>query len=432
MSLHISHSYKIPTHSAQKILSLFLLVSTIFLPFSYTYAALSCSVTTSAACTGTIVLRMSGTTNAHAELPSQSTLTYENAVVCCTSPSSIGNSCSGNFKTIGRLSSVTNAHIQESSINTYGSTACISDASVGDTVTIGYQNSDCSGYDTTLLSLSGSTNATVGDATAYNRKVCGTIASTITPPPPPPDGGGGGASGVLTGVLFSGIAYPGALVHIWKDGSPRTTILSDDNGFFNVKLDESYTPSVLYTLYAVDKADRKSLLVNYPVVIRNGSFTRVSNIRFAPTIAINKSQIKVNTSLSVSGYAAPNESLSISVEGMTTKTFSVVSNTDGTYQSDISLDTLPKGDYTISIQYENDTKISTVLQFTIAETSVDTTDLPTALPADCNADNVINLTDFSVMAFWYGKSNPPKCVDTNHDNVINLTDFSILAYYWTQ
>jgi hypothetical protein len=118
---------------------------------------------------------MSGSTNAHAELPSQSNGNYDSNVVCCNSASAIGNSCSGNFKSVVRISGSTNGTTQQSSVNTYGTNVCLSDTSFGDTVTVGYQNTNCSGYDTTLLSMSSSDNSHVGDGSAYTGKVCATI-----------------------------------------------------------------------------------------------------------------------------------------------------------------------------------------------------------------------------------------------------------------
>ena len=158
------------------------LVLLILYPVSYIYAALSCSVVTQASCNSsgyTTILRMSGTTNAHGELPSESNANYASNVVCCNSPSAIGNSCTGNYKVVSKISAVTNSHMQESSVNTYGTNVCLSDTSTGDTITTGYQNTNCSGYDTTLLSMSASDNATIGDGTAYTRKVCATITPLV-------------------------------------------------------------------------------------------------------------------------------------------------------------------------------------------------------------------------------------------------------------
>jgi hypothetical protein len=143
--------------------------------------ALSCSITTSAACTGTVLLRMSGMTNAHAELPSQSTAVYNGNVVCCTGVTGLGNSCAAsNHEVIARLSGVTNAHIEkndQSGVN-YTQNACLSSSLAGDDIKIGYQSSNCDGYDTTLFSMEKSpTNSMIGIPTAYNNKVCAKISS---------------------------------------------------------------------------------------------------------------------------------------------------------------------------------------------------------------------------------------------------------------
>jgi hypothetical protein len=147
----------------------------VFIPISFIYANLSCSTTTVGSCTGVILFRMSGSTNAHGELPSQSHVNYDNNVVCCTSTSSIGNSCSGNYVIVGKLSDVTNAHMEEYTYGNYNHNVCLSDTSIGDEITFGYQDNNCTGYDTTLFSLSSSENGTLGDASAYTRKACATI-----------------------------------------------------------------------------------------------------------------------------------------------------------------------------------------------------------------------------------------------------------------
>src|SRR3989344_1816182 len=135
---------------------------------------LSCSVTTAAACTGTVIWRMSGATNAHAELPSQSTAAYANNVVCCSGVTGLGNSCSGIFATVLKLSGTTNAHVQQT--GSYAQSACIQ-APSGGSVSIGYQSTNCSGFDTTLASMSGASNTHVGNTTAYTTKICATAAA---------------------------------------------------------------------------------------------------------------------------------------------------------------------------------------------------------------------------------------------------------------
>lgn len=152
------------------------LFSGIFFVSTVYAGTLSCSVTTAAACAGAVIWRMSGVTNAHAELPSQATAAYDNNVVCCSGVTGLGNSCSGTYATALKLSGTTNAHIQQS--GSYPQSACISVPS-GGSVSIGYQATDCATYDTTLASMKATTNSHVGNTTAYSEyKICGTAAGS--------------------------------------------------------------------------------------------------------------------------------------------------------------------------------------------------------------------------------------------------------------
>lgn len=167
-------------HTVNIILSFYIAV--LILSASSAYAALSCSITTAGACGGTIMLRMSGATNAHSELPGQSTAGYANNVVCCSGPAGLGNSCSGNYQTIVKLSGVTNASVEKSTESNYGQSACLSSSSPGDVITLGYQSTNCTGYETTLFSMSSmTTNSHVGAPADYTNKVCGkVVAQSIT------------------------------------------------------------------------------------------------------------------------------------------------------------------------------------------------------------------------------------------------------------
>lgn len=143
--------------------------------FSTAYAGtLSCSITTSAGCANTVILRLSGSTNAHAELSNQANNNYDSNVVCCSGVSGLGNSCSGSYAVAAKLSGVTNAHVEQNSQSNYANSACIS---APGSVSVGYQASNCTGYDTTLASISDTTNAHIGNTTAYTTKICGTAAA---------------------------------------------------------------------------------------------------------------------------------------------------------------------------------------------------------------------------------------------------------------
>ena len=162
-------------------IKIFTLLLACFFCASTALAALSCTVSTTCNSPDVVVLRMANTANSHAELPSQGNYSQ---LVCCSGVASLSNSCSNSFGVLLRLSGDTNAHVEENTQNTAtynGHNACISVPS--GTVTVGYQDNSCSGFDTTVVSMATpTTNSHVGDGSTYTRKVC---ASVSTPPPPP-------------------------------------------------------------------------------------------------------------------------------------------------------------------------------------------------------------------------------------------------------
>ena len=50
---------------------------------------------------------------------------------------------------------------------------------------------------------------------------------------------------------------------------------------------------------------------------------------------------------------------------------------------------------------------------------------------DYNGDGRVDLVDFSVLIFWFEKTNIPLDIDCNGDGKADIVDFSIMAYYWT-
>jgi len=259
------------------------------------------------------------------------------------------------------------------------------------------------------------------------------INATVGGPVAP--GGSSGTMGIpKTAVRFSGQAYPFATVYILKEGTEVVSVLADSLGSFSATLEESYNANILYSLYAKDVAGNRSLLINYPIVVYMGYLTHLSGIRFAPTINTDKAEVKVGDFLTVSGYALPKTVLQITIEGQQNnqkKVFSLTSHENGFYTINIPLGDTPKGNYIVQAKYVDDTRVSKSVQFIIGEVNILNVDAIASIPGDCNKDKIINLVDFSVLAFWYGKKNPPVCVDTNRDKIINLVDFSILAFYWT-
>ncbi len=201
--------------SASAFILIFIFATQIELAWAGT---LSCSVKAASLCNAdgeTVIYRMSGATNAHAELHSQTTAAYANNVVCCTlGIVGLSNSCDVPSAIALKLQSATNSHVQQNSNSEYTNNACIS-VPTGGTVSVAYQADNCDDYDTTLGSISGTTNAHVGNTTAYITKICGTAVLTSNK----------AATSTLTSSIFdTGLSFGGAYNSImWKGLLPGGT-----------------------------------------------------------------------------------------------------------------------------------------------------------------------------------------------------------------
>lgn len=240
------------------------------------------------------------------------------------------------------------------------------------------------------------------------------------------EGGGGGV--YQSGARFSGWAYPGAVVTVQKRDQSFLTVKADNDGSFSIVVPE--TDWQLFTLFATDNFGRKSTLLNFPTVLYSGYITDISGIRFAPTITTDKLAVKKGDFITIEGSSLPNTTVSVLFEGDNeSKTFSLISNSSGVYNATIPANFV-EGDYNVRSKYLNDTRTSKFILVTVGSASILRIEATTNIPGDCNVDQRVTLVDFSVLAYWYGKENPPKCVDANSDGIINLIDFSIVAFYW--
>ncbi|MCX6821497.1 MAG: hypothetical protein NTW30_01835, partial [Candidatus Aenigmarchaeota archaeon] len=152
---------------------------------SSVYAALTCTVKTSCSGTGEVpIFRMSDTTNALAGTFSGSSYPY---IVCCSGVNGLGTACSGNYDIVLKLSGTDNAHVEDSAGSNYNTNICISGpSSPVRCMALTSCNND---YPVPLASVSSPgvhfTNAHVGDSTAYQNKICcnvpeGTVVTTTT------------------------------------------------------------------------------------------------------------------------------------------------------------------------------------------------------------------------------------------------------------
>lgn len=257
-------------------------------------------------------------------------------------------------------------------------------------------------------------------------------------------GGGGGGGGSVsfpplistTNVVFTGKAYPKSTITFLKDAQVVATTIADTNADFQTTVSDLSGGNYIFSVYSEDSKSIRSSLLTFPISVTSGVTTKIGNIFIAPTIAVDKSEVKRGDNIAIFGQSVPKADIIISVNSEEEFFAKTVADKDGIYLHNFDTSFLDLGSHNTkskaSIGNQLVGTFSSVINFKVGTKNV-LAQLPekTAPKADLNNDKKVNLVDFSITAFWYKKSDPPMKIDLNNDKVVNLIDFSIMAFYWT-
>jgi len=252
-------------------------------------------------------------------------------------------------------------------------------------------------------------------------------------------GGGGGGGGYTppseTKVIFSGRAYPKSTVTLLKDAQIVATTIAGSDANFQISLTNISAGSYIFSVYSEDDKGNRSSLLTFPLSVTSGVTTNVTGIFIAPTIAVDKSEVKRGDNIAIFGQSVPQADIVVSVNSEEEFFGKTISDKDGIYLYNFDSSFVDYGThYTkskASIGNQAVSGFSNVISFKVGTKNI-IAKLPKAvIKGDLNNDRRVNLVDFSIAAYWYKRLSPPQNVDLNKDGKIDLVDFSIMAYYWT-
>lgn len=265
-------------------------------------------------------------------------------------------------------------------------------------------------------------------------------ATSLPQPPTPPaaPAGGGGGQMVITGANFSGRAYPLNKVTLLKDGQVAASTVAGPDANFNVSLTGLSSGSYNFAIYGEDGVGRRSSLLTFPVTVSYGAITNIGGIFIAPTIAVDKSEVRKGDDIAIFGQTAASAEVTVQVNSSEPFFAKTKSDKDGVYLYNFDTSVLVLGQHLAKSKSSLENSVSPYGQavgFKVGTKNVSAV-VPSGYNAkvDLNGDYRVNLVDFSIMAYWYKRTLTAEVmnrIDLNGDGKIDIRDFSIMAYYWT-
>ncbi len=336
------------------------------------------------------------------------------------------------------------------------------------TISFTYTDADVSGMDENALApyrwgssnsswqlISGSTVDTTNNKVTFSTTLFSSFALFAAPastPPPPSSsggssggsggggGGGGGGAGYApifqTSAIFRGIGYPSSKVTLLQNAQIVAVTEAGPDAKFEVDISNLSAGTYNFGVWGQDALGNRSITQTFVVTLTNGATTVISGIFLAPTIGIDKVQVKRGDILNVLGYTTPKATVSVVINSEKEIVEKIISSDNGYYLYKFNTGEVDYGDHTThSRAATNDGNVTTDSNFVSFKVGVK--NVLAAAPSkaasagDLNNDTRVNLIDFSIMAYWYRRPSPLLTVDLNGDGKVDLVDFSILAYYWT-
>jgi uncharacterized membrane protein YgcG len=237
-------------------------------------------------------------------------------------------------------------------------------------------------------------------------------------------------------VIINGYAFPGSTVYAVVDGFIAEDVRAGSDGKYSITVEEIARGAYTFGVYAVDDNDVKSTTFSTSFTVTGGRTSSLSNINIVPSVLVTPDPVNPGDSLTISGYSIPDATITIENQqdglNISQKVFTTTSDGDGEWSIPVDTGSFSQGTYKVKAKAEAlDDSVSTgYSDYTFYGVGQEAEG---QINADLNRDGSINLTDFSILLFWWGgdggDSSPP--ADINGDGSVSLTDFSIMLFQWT-
>lgn len=233
-------------------------------------------------------------------------------------------------------------------------------------------------------------------------------------------------------VELRGVIAPNVSYVITRGGIEIARGTTGADGSFAVTLSGQMTGQQTFVITATDSEGRSFASFTFTFDLQSGTTTIVTGIFLGPTIAVDKTAVKLGETVTVSGISLPGSIVTLSVNSVRALTESIVAASDGSWAKAINTSDIGVGTHVAKARAVSSDSIMSAYsdEVTFAVNPLEKCDGKKT--ADLNCDGSVNLTDFSILLYFWKKTNPTNTrADINKDGIVSIVDFSIMLYQWT-
>lgn len=236
----------------------------------------------------------------------------------------------------------------------------------------------------------------------------------------------------LATLVISGFTGPNTFLIFSQETSVLGTDSANSLGQFLKTFSGLQPTTHNITFYGVDSENRATSPIPISIYTPAYQQTQISNQLLSPTIEINSSLFLHGDPIHATGSAIPDSDITLFTDNPL-RSYQATSDSSGDWTYTITdSDQYVPGDYRIYAiaqnQYGLQSLTSPSIFFSMRTSQSSGTACGDITQGDLNCDGNVDLTDFSVLMYYWSTNNA--AADVNGDEIVNLTDFSVLMYYW--
>lgn len=233
-------------------------------------------------------------------------------------------------------------------------------------------------------------------------------------------------------VELRGFAAPNARLVVKRGDVEIATATANADGTFLITLTDQPTGQQIYTVYAYDTDGNALAPITFSFNLREGTATIVTGIFPGPSMTIDTQTVKAGQPVGLSGMTVPSSTVTVTVNSEATITLTTTADAAGRWLQSVATKDLEIGTHTAKAQAVTPTNTISSESASVTFTINPLEKCDGKKTADLNCDGSVNLTDFSILLFYWKKVDPANArADINNDGIVSIVDFSIMLYQWT-
>lgn len=233
-------------------------------------------------------------------------------------------------------------------------------------------------------------------------------------------------------VEFHGVAAPLAVITIQRSGATVATQTAPNTADFAISLTDQPVGQQSYLISATDAGGAALAPITFALNLLVNTNTIITGVFLGPSISVDKPAVKLGQFVTLSGTTAPTSAVTVTINSNIPVNYTAAADSSGRWSKLVNTQEVGVGTHAAQAQAVFGGSQISANSATVSFAVNPLEQCDGKKTADLNCDGRVNLTDFSILLYFWQQTNPGNGrADMSGDQQVDVVDFSIMLFQWT-